>query len=167
MKILNTIWFGITQTLSSRRYVLLFFVIALIFAVLFVLVPVLSVPGNTPLFQLALFTLVDFVVLGVLTVISSLYMTMQIYVMRTGKKMQGVGGAVGGAFGSLFAGITGTALCASCLAPLFAIFGIGFGGLIFILEYRLYIVAVILGMMFIALYLTALKIKKVCETCGI
>lgn len=90
---------------------------------------------------------------------------MQIFVMRTGKKIQGVGATVGGAFGALFAGITGTAFCASCLAPLFAIFGIGFGGLIFVLEYRLYFVAGILVLMFIALFLTARKIMRVCVTC--
>ncbi len=167
MKIFDTIWFGIRETMQYKKYQLIFLAISVVLLSLFVLIPVLSVEGNTPLFQLALFTPVDLVVLGVLTLISSLYMTMQIYVMRTGRKVQGVGGAVGGAFGALFAGITGTAFCASCLAPLFAIFGIGFGGLIFVLEYRLYFVVGILIIMLIALYLTARKIKRVCKACEV
>lgn len=117
--------------------------------------------------QFALFTPLDLVILGLLTLISALYMTMQIYAMRTGKKVRGVGATVGGAFGALFAGITGTAFCASCLAPLFAMFGIGFGGLLFLLEYWLYVVVGILALLFIALYLTARKIKRVCVACDV
>jgi len=165
MNYLKTIWFGIQETLNKKKYSLLFAVISLIMLSLFVLVPTWTVPGNTVSSQLTLFTPIDLLVLALLTIISALYMTMQIFVMRTGRKIQGVGATVGGAFGALFAGITGTAFCASCLAPLFAIFGIGFGGLIFVLEYRLYFVAGILALMFIALYLTARKIKRVCVTC--
>tara|TARA_B100000745_G_scaffold77587_1_gene47082 strand:- start:934 stop:1431 length:498 start_codon:yes stop_codon:yes gene_type:complete len=165
MNYLKTIWFGIQETLSKKKYSVLFAVISLIMLSLFVLVPTWTVPGNTVSSQLTVFTPTDLFILALLTIISALYMTMQIFVMRTGRKIQGVGATVGGAFGALFAGITGTAFCASCLAPLFAIFGIGFGGLIFILEYRLYFVAGILALMFIALYLTARKIKRVCVTC--
>ena len=165
MSYLKIIRFGITESLKQRKYKLIFTTISVVLLALFVLVPTWTVEGNTPLTQLALFTPTDVAILVILTLVSALYMTMQIYAMRTGKKVQGVGATVGGAFGALFAGITGTAFCASCLAPLFAIFGIGFGGLLFVLEYRLYFVAGILALMFIALYLTARKIKKVCLTC--
>jgi len=165
MSYLKTIWFGIQETLSKKKYALIFISISAVMLSLFVLVPTWTVPDNTVSSQLTLFTPIDLGVLGVLTIVSALYMTMQVFAMRTGKKVQEVGAAAGGAFGALFAGIAGTAFCASCLAPLFAIFGIGFGGLIFVLEYRLYFVVGILVFMFIALYLTARKIKRVCVTC--
>jgi len=63
----------------------------------------------------------------------------------------------------LFAGVAGTAFCASCLAPLFAFLGIGFGGLLFVLEYRFYFVTAIVLLMLIAIYFTARKIQKVCD----
>ena len=72
---------------------------------------------------------------------------------------------IGGGLGALFAGIAGTAFCASCLAPLFALFGIGFGGVIFVLNYRWYFVVVITLLLLIAIYLTARKINKVCASC--
>jgi Flp pilus assembly pilin Flp len=165
MNYLKTIWFGIQETLRNKKYALLLGLISVVMMSLFVLVPTWTVDGNTVSTQLTLFTPIDLFILALLTIISALYMTMQMFVMRTGKKIQGVGATVGGAFGALFAGITGTAFCASCLAPLFAIFGIGFGGLIFVLEYRLYFVIAVLTAMLIALYLTARKIKKVCVTC--
>ncbi len=165
MNYLQTIWFGIKETLGHRRYLLLFLILSVVFLLLFELIPVVTVEGNTPLFQLALYTPVDWAVLLILSIVSAMYITMQIFAMRTGSKIKGVGATLGGTFGALFAGITGTAFCASCLAPLFALFGIGFGGLIFVLEYRLYFVVAILIMMLIALYLTARKIKRVCTTC--
>lgn len=52
-----------------------------------------------------------------------------------------------------------------CLAPLFALFGIGFGGVVFVLEYRWYFVVAITLVMLMAIYLTARKIDKVCTSC--
>ena len=165
MNYLNTIWFGTKETLRHKKYLWTFLIISALSLLLFELIPVVTVEGNTPLFQLALYTPLDWAVLLVLSIVSALYITMQVFAMRTGSKVKGVGATIGGTFGALFAGITGTAFCASCLAPLFAIFGIGFGGLIFVLEYRLYFVVAILVTMLIALYLTARKIKRVCTTC--
>ena len=66
---------------------------------------------------------------------------------------------------AFFAGIAGSAFCASCLAPLFAFFGIGFSGVIFTLQYRFYFVAIIVAFMLVAIYLTSRKIVGVCEDC--
>ena len=86
--------------------------------------------------------------------------------IRQKRNVKNMGAAVGGGFGALFAGISGTAFCASCLAPLFAFFGIGFGGVIFALQYRFYFVIAITALMFTAIYLTAKKIKKNCNNCS-
>jgi len=123
------------------------------------------VPGNTLATQLDIFTVRDYAVLVLLSSLSSLFITMQAYVMRQKQKIGGAGTATAGGLGALFAGIVGTAFCASCLAPLFAIFGIGFGGVIFVLEYRFYFVAGITLLMLITIYLTARKINKVCISC--
>jgi len=88
---------------------------------------------------------------------------MQIFLMRQKKQMKSVGAVVGGGAGTLFAGIAGTAFCVSCLAPLFALFGIGFGGVIFVLQYRFYFVIAITALMLIAIYFTAGRIRQVCN----
>ena len=84
------------------------------------------------------------------------------YVFFNNKKILGVGTSVGGGVSVLFAGVASSAFCVSCLAPLFALFGIGFGGVLFVLQYRFYFVVIIIVLMVISIYLTARKIKKVC-----
>jgi len=163
--ILNTLWFGIREPFKNKNYTFLFLASFFIFFALFVFIPVWTVSGNTLATQLDIFTARDYAVLVLLSSLSSLFITMQVYVMRQKRKIGGVSTATAGGLGALFAGIAGTAFCASCLAPLFAIFGIGFGGVIFVLEYRFYFVAGITLLMLITIYLTARKINKVCISC--
>ena len=130
---------GIREPFKNKNYTFLFLASFFVFFTLFILIPVWTVPGNTLATQLNIFTARDYVVLVLLSSLSSLFITMQVYVMRLKRKMGGgAGTATAGGLGALFAGIAGTAFCASCLAPLFAIFGIGFGGVIFVLVYRFY-----------------------------
>ena len=162
---LNIFWSGIREPFRKTNYISLFLVSFFVFFSLFVFIPVWTVSGNTLAIQLDIFTSRDYAVLVLLSSLSSLFITMQVYVVLQKRKIGGVSTATAGGLGALFAGITGTAFCASCLAPLFAIFGIGFGGVIFVLEYRFYFVAGITLLMLIAIYLTARKINKVCTSC--
>ncbi|MBI2010674.1 MAG: hypothetical protein HYS89_00310 [Candidatus Colwellbacteria bacterium] len=163
-RILNTLWFGIREPLKRPNYILLFFGLFLVMFILFVLIPVWAVPGNTLAIQLDIFTSRDYLVLILLSSLPSLFIVMQTYVMREIKRIGSASTAIGGGLGALFAGIAGTAFCASCLAPLFAFFGIGFGGVVFVLSYRWYFIVIITLLMLIAIYLTARKINKIC-TC--
>lgn len=160
----NTLRLGIREPFKNRKYVFLFFLLLLIFFALFTLIPVWTVVGNTIATQFGIFSARDYTVLVLLSSLSSLFITMQVFVMRRERKISGAGTATAGGLGALFAGISGTAFCASCLAPLFALFGIGFGGVIFVLEYRWYLVVAITLLMLVALYLTARKIANVCSS---
>ena len=132
-------------------------------SVLFTLIPVFSVPGNSLATQLSIFTPRDYAVIAFLSLLYALFIAMQVFVIRQKKEMRSVGTAVGGSAGALFAGIAGTAFCASCLIPLFALFGIGFGGVLFVLQYRFYFVIGITALMPIAIYFTARRIRQVCN----
>lgn len=163
MNIFTTIISSAKQSLKGVKYKFLFIGVALFLFFLFVLIPTISVPGNTFLFQLSLFSPLDFSVTIFLSILYSLFITMQVYAMKQKRSIKGVGTAVGGGVGALFAGVAGTAFCASCLAPLFALFGIGFGGVLFVLEYRFYFVITIVVLMLIAIYLTARNITNSCN----
>lgn len=119
---LNTFWLGIREPFKNKNYISIFLALFFVFFALFVLIPVWTVSGNTLAVQLDIFTARDYVVLVLLSSLSSLFITMQGYVMRQKRKIGGVSTATAGGVGALFAGIAGTAFCASCLAPLFAIF---------------------------------------------
>ena len=160
-----TILFGVRETLTHKNYVALFLLTLPAIFILLILIPVWSVPGNTFAAQLDIFTLQDYLTLSLISLLYALFVAMQVYALRQKNKIVGVGTAVGGGVGAVFAGIAGTAFCASCLAPLFALFGIGFGGVLFVLEYRFYFVAGVSVLMILAIYLTARKIKAVCENC--
>lgn len=164
---IHTLWFGIREPFKKKTYVTFFIVLFLFFFVLFVLIPVWTVPANTISIQLDLFTTRDYAILLVLSSLSALYITLQGFIMR---KRQSVGGAsastAAGGIGALFAGIAGTAFCVSCLAPFFALFGIGLGGVVFVLEFRYYFVVAIVLLLLIGLYLTARRIRGVCSSCA-
>ena len=163
--LLAIFWFGIKEPFKKKNYAILFTILILVMFALFTLIPVWTVAGNTLATQLKIFTTRDYGVLTLLSVLSALFITMQVYVMRLRKQVEGVGRTLSGGLGALFAGIAGTAFCASCLAPLFAVFGIGFGGVVFVLNYRFYFVIAITLLMLTAIYLTARRINKVCVSC--
>lgn len=158
-------WLGIRKPFKKTGYIFILMALFAVMLILFTLIPVWTVPGNTLATQLDIFALQDYIVLALLSSLSSLFLTLQIYVMREKKKFRGASTAISGGVGALFAGVAGTAFCASCLAPFFAIFGIGFGGVVFVLEYRLYFVAAITIFMLIAIYLIARKIGRNCSSC--
>jgi len=170
-EILSTVWFGIRQSLSGWRYRVLFVVVFAVFFALFILLPSIFVSeGITNLSYvlegvLGFLQFQDFVTITGLSLLYALFVPMQVYAFRQKKEYAGIGTAVGGGVGTLFAGIAGTAFCASCLAPLLGLFGIGFGGVLFVLEYRLYFVIAIILLMLTAIYYTARRIKNACKTC--
>ena len=153
------------EVLSNRNYIFLFIVVFIATFAFFISIPVWVIAGNTIGTQLEIFKPTDYLTITLLSTLYALFIAMQVYVIKQRKKLKDVGTTVGGGVGALFAGIAGTASCASCLAPFFAFFGIGFGGVIFVLQYHLYFVIGIAILMLISIYLTTRKIRKVCETC--
>lgn len=156
----RTIWFGIKETLTHRNYVVLFILAFLVMLILFTLIPIWIIPGNSIAIQLSIYRIQDYLILSLLSGLYALFIAMQVYAMRQKKNIRGIATTVGGGAGALFAGIAGTAFCASCLAPLFALVGIGFGGVLFVLEYRIYFVLGITVLMLLAIYFTARKNRK-------
>ncbi|MEK7500563.1 MAG: hypothetical protein AAB642_00350, partial [Patescibacteria group bacterium] len=79
---LNILWLGIREPFKNKNCPFLFLALFFIFFALFVLIPVWTVSGNTLATQLDIFTARDYAVLVLLSSLSSLFITMQIYVMR-------------------------------------------------------------------------------------
>ncbi|MCH7605251.1 hypothetical protein IID24_04670 [Patescibacteria group bacterium] len=157
---------AIQHSLRDTGYKFLFVGVALAMFSLYIYIPVFIVAGNDLAFQLSLFTPQDAILLGFLSLLNALFITMQVYAIRmTRSAVSSISKSISGSFGALFAGIAGSAFCASCLVPLFAFFGIGFSGVIVTLQYRFYFVAVIVALMLIAIYLTSKKIVDGCEDC--
>lgn len=63
------------------------------------------------------------------------------------------------------AAIVGTAACASCLAFLFGIAGLGIGSVAFVLKYQTFFLFGSIALIVLSLYFTAGKVNKHCVSC--
>lgn len=153
---------------QSRSYWLWFLLFTILALILFILVPVWSVPGNDIAFQLSLFTFGNWILFTVLALLIALLLTMQVFIFRRAKnaaiKAKSLGNAATGAAGA-YAGILGgvfaTAACSWCVAAVFGF--LGTGTVLFIAQNRLWAVLVALGIMLVAIYFAS---KKVVKDCG-
>lgn len=155
--------------IQKRAYLLTLFAFTIFIFFIFIYLQVLTIPGNTFSFQLKILTFSNYLLMGVISFLVSLFITMQIFIFRnaysTTAKVASVG--TGGAAGYLgvFAAVLGTATCASCL---FALFGfLGFGGVLFLLENQTYVVSLSITILLISLYFSSRKVNGVCESCKI
>jgi len=78
-KSLQTLWFGIHEPFKKISYIFLFFSLFLSMLALYILIPVWTVTGNTLAIQLDIFNLRDYLTLALLSSLSALFITMQIY----------------------------------------------------------------------------------------
>lgn len=153
---------------QSRVYWLWFAVFVGLALILFVLVPVWSVPGNDIAFQLSLFTIGNWILFIILALFIGLLLTMQIFIFRRAKsaaiKARSLGNAATGAVGA-YAGILGgvfaTAACSWCVAALFGF--LGTGAVLFIAKNQLWAVLIAIIIMLGSLYFAS---KKVVNDCG-
>ncbi|KKU12475.1 hypothetical protein A3G55_01820 [Candidatus Giovannonibacteria bacterium RIFCSPLOWO2_12_FULL_44_25] len=169
MNKLQEVYSAVKQVLGEQMYGFIVLSFALLFFGLFVFIPVATTPGNTLAFQLSIFRVQDYFLMVFLAFLVGLNFSMNIYVWR--KRRQSVnisksaasGTAAG--FGGAFAAIVGTATCASCLASLFGIMGLGIGSVAFVLKYQTLFLLGAIALVVISLYFTARKINRVCNSC--
>ncbi|MBI1960764.1 MAG: hypothetical protein HYS43_00595 [Candidatus Liptonbacteria bacterium] len=152
------------QVLKERKYAPLFLLLALFFFGLFVLIPIITTPGNTLAFQLSIFRVRDYALMVSLALLVGLNFSMNIYARREQKRSAAVSGSAAG-IGGIFGAIVGTASCTSCLAYLFGIMGLGFGSVAFVLEYQTFFLLGAIALVVLALYFAARKINKACDSC--
>lgn len=154
--------------LAKRNYKILFAVLTISAIILFVLVPVWSVPGNSISFQLSLFTAQNWLLFVVLASLVALLLTMQVFIFRRAKnaaaKAKSLGGAASGVVGG-YAGILGgvfaTAACSWCVAAVFGF--LGTGAVLFIARNRFWAVLIAISILLVSFYFAS---KKVVTACG-
>ncbi len=76
------------QVLKNKSYLVGFSTLIIMFFILFIILPVLLIPANSLKFQLSIFTLKDYILLGFLSTLSSLLITMQIFAYKKAKAIQ-------------------------------------------------------------------------------
>lgn len=156
---------SVLKTVLARGGNLIAFItLSLILFAVFLLIPVWTIPGNTVDFQFSLYLPRDYLLTGLLALLTALFLVLQVELFRQHRSLRarlalvGKGGA-GGAAG-LLAAILATAACASCVAVLLGFLGTGV--LFALLQYRWYVV---LGASLIMLASIALTLRHLSGRC--
>jgi len=150
------------EVLSRKSYLMAFIALVFIIITIFISIPIFLIPANSLLFQLTVFTIKDYLLLTVLSILTSLIIVMQVFSYKDAKFCSPGKTAVSGG-SAVVAALFGTASCSACLAAVFGFLGIG--TVFFLVEYQWFIVGIAILIMLISLYFTSLKLKGFCESC--
>lgn len=168
MGLIKEIYIAISTVFANRRFFGLCMVLAVVMFGFMFFFPIMNVPGNDIGMQVSLYGVWDYAALVFLSGLSSLVLTMQVYVFQQGYARPaatahatavGSVGVVSGLVSSMFA----TASCTLCAGALFSF--LGFGTVLFLVEYRWYVVGFALALLGVSLYLLARRITQGCAVC--
>jgi len=157
------------RVLASRSRFFIFAITTIAFFALFIIIPLITIPGNDLMFQLNIFRTRDYFIMAFLAILVSLNLIFQIYSFQQKQEQKNLAqsataGATTGIMG-IFAGVVSTAACASCLAALFGLIGLGTGSVFFVLKNQSYFLIGAIALMLVSLYFAARKVNKVCKSC--
>lgn len=159
---------AVSMALRDRKSLFVFIVSTTAFSVLFIAIPVWTTPSNTLSFQLQIFRVQDYILMISLAILTGLNITLPVYGHRL-KKAKALSqsvlvGSTSGGLG-IFGAMVGTATCASCLAFLLGLVGLGAGSVFFVLENQILFLVGAVVIMFVSLHFSARKINKICNSC--
>lgn len=165
---MNQIYLSILQSLKDKVSLAILIISASALFILFIALPVFTIPGNTLQFQLKTFRTQDYALMLFFSALAGLNFALYWFALKQ-KRDQNipqsvVGGTTSGIAG-IFGAIVGTATCASCLAALFGLVGLGTGSVFFVLKNQSYFLVGAIALMLISIYFAARKVSKVCHSC--
>lgn len=155
--------------LSNKMYLLGFLALVLLMFLFFIYIPVKAIPGNSLKFQLAIFSQRDYLLTALFSILVSIFLIMQLFVLRNKSTSKTVlasvsSGGIGGYIATIGA-IFGTAACGSCL---FAIVGfLGASTVFTLLKYQWYVVSGAIVILLISIYFLSKKVNGICDLCHI
>lgn len=166
---LRHLYISTVTVFKIPAYLLIFGSSSILFFVLLIAFPAYTIPGNDFAFQLSLMGNSGLALLILLSLLTGLTTTFHTYIWkRLRHRYAGVKIASDSAlsiFSGLVASVFGTATCGVCVATFFGFFG--FGTVLFLLKWRLQIVAVAIFLSLISIYYLSRKITTDCPTCRI
>ena len=166
MKYITTIFRALRIIFVRPRYIITSIAAAIIMFTLLILLPVGRFELSAFYYQLISLDWTSRVSFGLFSMLVGLLIAMNSYVFHISRK-NAVGTGVISTVVSFFAGIFGSAVCAVCLAVLFAFLGVPIAALSFILAYRLHALAISSIIALTSLYLSSKAIVKHESGCNV
>lgn len=145
-----------------------FVLISIVIFLFFVMVPVLSIPGNDILFQLSITPPVVFVLMAILAFGNGLLIAMQVYIrkaIKAHRNLKITAAKSATALGIILSSLAATVACVACYSSLLAIFGLGAS--IFFATYRIPISIFAVALTLVALYFSSRRINSHCDVCAV
>ncbi len=149
---------------SSKKYFWLAIISGTVSMAFFVFASVYSVPGNTLDFYVQIFPWYGYLLLASFGFGFALLIPLQVYLFRNAPRMSKASSA-GLLFSNILTGVYTTAACAACVSTLFAF--AGFGGVLFLTQYREPLIAVSVLALVASIYYSSKKVNDHCESCKI
>ena len=166
MKLLTQVVTASKTLLGVPTYRRLLIPLAVAVFAFFAAIPTIAIPDNTLALQLSLYTLQNYLTLGVLAVLATLLLLMNVYAYRRAKARDRLGvvarGGVGGALGTL-ASVFGAASCPMCVASLFSF--LGFGAVGFLARNQWWVFLAAIALLSVSLYFASRKVNGTCRAC--
>lgn len=158
---------SVNEVLVKPSYLLFFISTSAVFYLILIAFPAKTIPGNSFAFQLSLMRPGDHLLLAFLSLITGLNLTFHLYLFRRKREsfspIRTASDSALGIFSGLVASVFGTATCGVCVATIFGYFG--FGTVLFLLTWRLYIVGFAIFLSLFSLYFLSRKITNGCQNC--
>ncbi len=154
--------------LSAPRDWFAFAAIAFSIFSAFILLPVVTTPGNDVVFQLSIMKPDVYALMIALALLNALLISMQLHIRRVRKAAVAFGEHAKHATtaaGIITSSFLSTIACASCYSSVLALFGLG--GTIFLVTHRWWFAAGAIALTFAAIVYASRRINRECNTCTI
>ncbi len=165
---MNIIISAIKTTLSTWKYQIALMVLFMLFIVLYISIPVMTIPGNTLTFQLSLYTFGDYALFISISTLTSLLVLMHFFSFHHShtydkSAIRGSGVSIfSGILAGMFAGVT----CVPCAIGFFGIFGTA-ESVFIISTYQYYFIAGTMLFVLLGIYYASRRVMGYCKTCDI
>lgn len=168
-KYFNFLLPALKTVFQERKYRIYFAILLVALFLLYIILPVVLTPGNSLQFQLSLLKFKDYLLMTFLSLSTTLFLTMQIYLLQQKQKnrFQIATQSSFGIFSSItamFSGLLSMAACSSCIATILGF--LGTSSVFFAIQNRFYILIGSVALILIGIYFSARKIAGICQTCS-
>lgn len=150
--------------LSEKKYFLAFLLLSVAIFWILVLAPDKIVQSNA---VLRILGPGEYTFLGIVAILTSLVITMQIFSFRLTRRMGMDHSLLSGAgfLSALSSAIFSSATCGLCVAAVFGF--LGAGSVIFLVDNKVYVVAGSIVLLVLSLYFSSKKVNRDCDTCHV
>ncbi len=156
---------------KAKRYLAILIISSIIMFVISLLIPVLTIPGNTFGFQISLLNFWSIILITLFSILFGLSIGMNVYYFSSNKvktasmARKGAGNTFIAMIGAMFSG----PLCGSCIATILGLLGIGGAATLsitsFLFSYRTEILILSSLLLITSIYFTGRRINKTCDNC--